>query len=430
MSIQLTLFPEIEIKKYSNGVANKVDDEDRFIHNWYRFVLSFPPHIVREYLHKFNLSKGATVLDPFCGTGTTVLESKLNGLVGIGVEANPMAFFASKVKTNFDVNEDVLLHDSTRIAKTASQILANLPSGELKTLPEEQESLLLSESISPIPLHKTLVLLEVIRGSNSIYIDNQLLALATSTVKHSSNLHFGPEVGVSRKKKTDSDVINTWLETVKQMVWDLKKIKENKYLSSHIFNADSRDFGKCLESNSIDAVFTSPPYPNEKDYTRTTRLESVLLGFITNRESLKCLKKNLLRSNSRNVYKGDDDDKYILHHPEIMRIANEIENRRISLNKTSGFERLYHKVTKLYFGGIARHLESLKPYLKNGALLGYVVGDQASYLQVYIPTGKIVADIANDIGYEIISIDLFRTRFATATKRDMREEVVILKWRG
>lgn len=430
MAIQLTLFPEIETKKYSNGVANKVNDEDRFIHNWYRFVLSFPPHVVREYLQKFNLSKGATVLDPFCGTGTTVLESKLNGLEGIGVEANPMAFFASKVKTNFDVDEDVLLHDSTKIAKTASQILVNLPSGELKTLPAEQESLLLSESISPIPLHKTLVLLEVIRDSHSIYIDNQLLALATTTVKHSSNLHFGPEVGVSRKKKTDSDVIITWLETVKQMVWDLKKIKENKYLPSRIFNADSRDLAKCLERNSVDAVFTSPPYPNEKDYTRTTRLESVLLGFITSRENLRCLKKNLLRSNSRNVYKGDDDDKYILHHPEIMKIADEIENRRISLNKTSGFERLYHKVTKLYFGGIARHLDGLKPYLRNGALLGYVVGDQASYLQVYIPTGKIVADIANDLGYETISIDLFRTRFATATKRDMREEVVVLKWRG
>lgn len=430
MAIQLTLFPDIEIKKYSNGVANKVDEEDRFVHNWYRFVLSFPPHVVREYLQKFNLSKGATVLDPFCGTGTTVLESKLNGLEGIGVEANPMAFFASKVKTNFDVDEDVLLHDSTKIAKTASQILADLPSGELKTLPEEQESLLLSESISPIPLHKTLVLLEAIRHSNSIYIDNQLLALATSTVKHSSNLHFGPEVGVSRKKKADSDVIGTWLETVKQMVWDLKKIKENKYLPSHIFNADSRDLAKCFERNSIDAVFTSPPYPNEKDYTRTTRLESVLLGFITSRENLRCLKKNLLRSNSRNVYKGDDDDKYIVHHPEIMKIADEIENRRISLNKTSGFERLYHKVTKLYFGGIARHLEALKPYLRNGALLGYVVGDQASYLQVYIPTGKIVADIANDLGYKTIGIDLFRTRFATATKRDMREEVVILKWRA
>jgi hypothetical protein len=351
-------------------------------------------------------------------------------MVGIGVEANPMAYFASKVKNDFEIDEDTLLRDSQKIAKSTLSAINSMPTGELKSLPEEQAALLLSESISPIPLHKTLLLLNEIKQVNSLYIENQLLALATSTVKHSSNLRFGPEVGVSGTKKTDCDVINCWLETVKQMVWDLKKIKENSYLPATIFNGDSRDLAKHLKHNSINAVFTSPPYPNEKDYTRTTRLESVLLGFMTSREQLKSLKKTLLRSNSRNVYKGDDDDKFILHHPEIIRIANEIEQRRITLNKTSGFEKLYHKVTKLYFGGMARHLESLKPFLKKNALLGYVVGDQASYLQVYIPTGKIVADIASDIGYEVVGIDLFRTRFATATKKDMREEVVILKWRG
>ena len=98
------------------------------------------------------------------------------------------------------------------------------------------------------------------------------------------------------------------------------------------------------------------------------------------------------------------------------------------MGKTSGFEKTYHKVTKLYFGGIARHLESLKPKLKKGAKLGYVVGDQASYLQVYIPTGKIIANIAERLGYKIIGIDHFRTRYATSTKREMNEEVVLLKW--
>ena len=65
----------------------------------------------------------------------------------------------------------------------------------------------------------------------------------------------------------------------------------------------------------MDAVITSPPYPNEKDYTRTTRLESVLLGFLTDRASLRRMKEGLLRSNTRNVYKDDDDDRWIADHP-------------------------------------------------------------------------------------------------------------------
>ena len=111
-------------------------------------------------------------------------------------------------------------------------------------------------------------------------------------------------------------------------------------------------------------------------------------------------------------------------------IAREIERRRIALNKTSGFERQYHRVTRLYFGGMKRHLDDLKKILNPGAKLAYVVGDQASYLQVLIPTGELLADIAVELGYKVLGIDLFRTRLATATRQQLREEVVLLEWQG
>lgn len=130
------------------------------------------------------------------------------------------------------------------------------------------------------------------------------------------------------------------------------------------------------------------------------------------------------------MYKGDDDDEWVSSHPEINRLAEAIENRRIELNKTSGFERLYATVTKLYFGGMARHLENLKQALRPGARLAYVVGDQASYLRIMIRTGHILADIASSLGYEVVNIDLFRTRLSTGTKEQLREEVVLLRWPG
>jgi hypothetical protein len=57
-----------------------------------------------------------------------------------------------------------------------------------------------------------------------------------------------------------------------------------------------------------------------------------------------------------------------------------------------------------------------------------VVGDQASYLRVMIRTGQLLGDIAQALGYELLRIDLFRTRFATATREQLREEVVVLRW--
>ena len=56
-----------------NG-ENKVKEKDMPVHDWYRFVLSFPPHLVQEYIEKFSISQNDVVLDPFCGTGTTNVE--------------------------------------------------------------------------------------------------------------------------------------------------------------------------------------------------------------------------------------------------------------------------------------------------------------------------------------------------------------------
>ncbi len=289
---------------------------------------------------------------------------------------------------------------------------------------------MLTDSISPLPLHKALVLRDVIDDYGAPATTAHLrLALAKTLVFAVSNLHFGPEVGVRRTKLPDAPVVERWLDAVKRMADDLRTVRSDSPPVT-VHHADARQAAHLVEPTSIDAVFTSPPYPNEKDYTRTTRLESVVLGFIHNKAELRAMKKGLLRSNTRNVYKQDADDAWVAGHDEIQAIATEIERRRVALGKTSGFERLYGRVTKLYFGGMARHLADLRPLLKPGAYLGYVVGDQASYLQVLIQTGRLLGEIAASLGYEVVGLDLFRTRLATATKQQMREEVVVLRWPG
>lgn len=429
---QQLLFPPAKrvVAAKKNSLANKLDQNDRAFHDWYRFVLSFPPHLVRDYLDRFSLSSGQTLLDPFCGTGTTLVEAKKRGINSIGIEANPVAHFASSVKVNWLANADKLLEHAKIIAENTERNISKYNRKFLRRLPEETEKLLLKESISPIPLHKSLILLDEIRAfCEEPFFQYEMLALSKALVFSISNLHFGPEVGVRRIKKQDASVVDDWMEEIRTIASDIKN-QPPSMAASVVYNADAREMTTVLKPKSIDAVFTSPPYPNEKDYTRTTRLESVILGYLSNKNDLRNLKKGLLRSNTRNVYKGDVDDTWVSHNEEIQSIAKEIETRRIALNKTSGFEKLYGRVTKLYFGGMARHFADLRQFLKPGAYLGYVVGDQASYLQVMIKTGEILADIAESFGYEVISIDLFRTRFATATKKDMREEVVVLRWPG
>jgi hypothetical protein len=354
-----------------------------------------------------------------------------------------MAHFASLVKTDWAADPDALIADAQQVAGAATAALSSdgiddllsLLAGtaqpeKMRTLPAESEKLLLKGSISPLPLHKTLVLRDCIRNhGDDRYQAHELLALASALTTSIGNLHFGPEVGVTLPKP-DAPVIAPWLERVRAMAEDLRGVQGEQHPPAALHYADSRRASEVVQPRSISAVITSPPYPNEKDYTRITRLESVILELIRNRAELRALKRQLIRSNTRNVYKGDDDDRHVARHPQIQRLAKQIEERRVALAKTSGFERLYHSVAKLYFGGMKRHLQDLCDCLRPGAQLAYVVGDQASYLQVMIRTGQLLADIAESLGYEVVDLDLFRTRLATATKQQLREEVLLLRWPG
>lgn len=364
------------------------------------------------------------------------------GIGAIGIEAHPFSHFAASVKTHWGIDPDQLLAEAREIAYSALSLLKlqgieddqvlPIHSSKLKLrkLSAEAQGLILSNSISPLPLHKTLILLDCLKSHEGRpYYRHALLALANALVFRISNLHFGPEVGV-KNPKIDVPVVSNWLIGVEKMAEDLRTVQGKNFQDVKIYLADARETAKIVAPNSVDGVITSPPYPNEKDYTRTTRLESVLLGFVRSKSELQELKKKLIRSNTRNVYKDDDDDRWISEHQEIQKIAGAIEKRRIELNKDSGFERMYARVTKLYFGGMARHLSDLKKALRPGAQLAYVVGDQASYLRVKIQTGQLLADIAKALGYEVVRIDLFRTRLSTATKEQLREEVVILQWKG
>ena len=101
----------------ASSTINDLRLEDQAAHDWYRFVLSFPPHLVQTYLQRFDLCENKVVLDPFCGTGTTLVESKKLSVGSVGIEANPLAHFASVVKTDWHPDPQGLLDHARHIAQ-------------------------------------------------------------------------------------------------------------------------------------------------------------------------------------------------------------------------------------------------------------------------------------------------------------------------
>lgn len=115
-------------------VKNRVRAEDAAVHNWYRFVLGYPPHLVREYLESLEADPLVDwVFDPFCGTGTTPVEARLQGFPAIGLEANPVVLLATRVKLAWDIDLDQVGVRLDEILPLATACLRNV---DLTPIPE------------------------------------------------------------------------------------------------------------------------------------------------------------------------------------------------------------------------------------------------------------------------------------------------------
>jgi hypothetical protein len=442
--------------KYQSGI-NVIQKADMPIHDWYRFVLSYPPHLVRQYIERFGIRQRDLLCDPFCGTGTTLVEAKKCGIPSVGCDAHPFAVLVSRTKTTWSLDVDLISSLLRRILTESEEqmIRHGLPPLSFYTLlvretdtgrrngyrlSEEEEKLLPTGFLSERPLVRLLILRdhieEVTEGHPQEVRDLFLLAMAYVIANGAGNFAFGPEI-YRTKPKSDYDVLEHFGSHVGSMMLEMERaqIGGTDRVSAQVFLDDARRLD--LIPSGVTGVITSPPYPNEKDYTRTTRVESILLRLLKNREELRDVKESLLRSNTRNVFVSDDDGDEVAEFKTIQSICQKIERRRAELGKTSGFEKLYHKVVGHYFGGMRRHFRALRPKLKSKARLAYVLGDQLSFLMVPIATARLLGEVAEAEGFKTIGRELWRERIGTKVRNAetkmrsirVREEVLILEKR-
>jgi hypothetical protein len=263
--------------------------------------------------------------------------------------------------------------------------------------------------------------------AGSEYKDALLLAAMNELVHTASNVRFGPELYCSTKRER-VDVLKYFRAHVAQMAEDLKVARTPRASSTHVALGDSRRLSRSwlhAPRGGFDAVVCSPPYPAEHDYTRNARLELAFLEHVTDLDSLRQIKKTMVRSHTKGIYLSDTDSEVVDGNLRIVRLAHRIETKARA--KTYGFARLYGKVTKEYFGGMKRHLSTLQPLLKKGARCAYIVGDQASYFRTRIPTAEILADIAAEVGFTVEDIRVWRRRRATSTHRLLAENVLLFR---
>jgi hypothetical protein len=154
-------------------------------------------------------------------------------------------------------------------------------------------------------------------------------------------------------------------------------------------------------------------------------LELSFLNFVWNRASLRQVKKQMIRSHTKGIYEEDNDSEEVCAFASIKRLAARID-RKAKL-KEYGFARLYSTVVREYFGGMSRHFKCIKKLLAPGGTAAYVVGDQASYFQVPVRTAKVLSEVAESQGLQVIEIREWRKRFSTTSGKYLSENILILR---
>ena len=403
------------------------------VHDWYRIIHGYSDHLVGTLLEEFEIRKGHRVLDAFCGAGTTLVECCKSNINCVGVDANPSSCFAARVKTNWSVRPSRLLALIPQVSDTYSKLLGRpevlkkdpiyryaVDSGMIR-----RGWIFWQRLIKAIAIKRAIDAL----GTPLAYKQALHLALMTEVVNTASNVRFGPELYCGAPR-TDIDLVTSFRRRAREMSRDLGIVRDMAHGTAEVFRGDARNLATMLSrkgSGRFDAVICSPPYPTEHDYTRNSRLELAFLEAVWDNRSLRRIKKSMIRSHTKGIYRGDSDAAVVSGHPQIERIAKHLDGK--AEGETHGFARLYSTVVREYFGGMKRHLDSLKHVLRPGALCAYVVGDQSSYLRVRIATAEILSSLADEAGYTTVEIRRWRTRWSTATKRAVPENILILKSR-
>ncbi len=414
------------------------------IHNWYYFVLGYTPEFPDYIIKRESISEEDTILDPFMGAGTTLVCCKLKGIPSAGIDANDYFVDASEAKINLGIDTNLLRAERDNLL---SEIYKRFESIAFETTEDKQLRLISGKSMMPVskydrenrppmlsdryistrPFVKAHIIKESIREQTKSQPVKELFNLAiAATLIPISNIKYGPGFGVT-VPRFDADVLSIFRAKIDRMIADLDNIpRDIRNTVSQVRLGDSRELSKYYAENTFNYIITSPPYPGDHEYTKHTRLELIFMEYAYDLHSIRRIKERMLRGSTTNIYKSDSDGKYVDAFSSVSKITKEIERRLKEDGATSGFEKLYTKLVREYFGGMYRVLSEALAVLKNNGKFILLVSDSHAFKMVHISTASILAEIGLKAGYRDYTIELWQDKISTSHKYHMRENILTL----
>tara|TARA_Y100000590_G_scaffold51531_1_gene54141 strand:- start:2986 stop:4221 length:1236 start_codon:yes stop_codon:yes gene_type:complete len=405
-----------KIKKNNQKIIQKnttfTNNRIKPIHSWYSYVEGFSWDFVQNKLNEFKIKKDQIVLDPFSGSGTTLVEASVSGVKSIGYEINPFLTFVSKTKTNFPFSaeklNDELLKLDQKIKKESTKMK--------KITPEDvglTDMFATDKIFSKKILPKVLTVRKYLSDIQEKKIRDFFTLSFCSMLVEISNYRRGPDLAMKKEPLDNAPVFERFLEKSSSMITDIEEMSIRGSGKTNIHNGDSRKLEK-LESELVDLVITSPPYLNGTNYFRNTKLELWFTKHLKKTEDLRKFREQAITGGINDAFRSKHIESTI---PEVQKIVSKIEKNQYDLRIPI--------MVSTYFEEINLCFENLFRVMKSGGKCFWVVGDSA-FSGIKIPTDVISENIAKEIGFKHERTDIVRERKSRSGLK-LHEAVIVLK---
>lgn len=247
-----------------------------FTHGFHPYPAKYTPQLVNKYFHTY-CKEGYKTLDPFCGSGTTIVEGVLNGMDSVGIDLNPIAYIVSKAKTNKYLTEDISLI-SHFISELKLEIGKNgffedIEHVEIPDFPNR------SHWFQDNICYELAYLKTKIQAIKNLNVKDLLICAFSKIIVKVSNQDSEIRYVAKNKNHPNGTVFTAFITTVLNY---LEVLRSNSYsinAKAQIFNGDTNIILKQIEDNSFNFIITSPPYINTFDYYLYHKLRMFWLDY-------------------------------------------------------------------------------------------------------------------------------------------------------
>ena len=404
------------------------------VHGLHEYKGKFNPQVVRGILNWFSLPKDAQIIDPFCGSGTAIVEAVFAGYHAYGWDLNPFAIYVTNAKLMALRSDPDFLHSLSkeilRLAKTTCQCPVI-----------KSQRLIYLQKWFP---SKTLQEIEAIRKAiKKIAGDNApIFLIVLSNLLRDYSLQEPSDLRIRRRitPLPTNPILKVYHTAISRMIASLRhthQIFPSLNLMTDAFLADGRNLDEIISKSPVsiaaDFAITSPPYATALPYIDTQRLSLIWLDLILPeniRSAEKCLigSREISDKELRLLHKTISNDNANLP-PTVVELCARLLNR---MSNVDGFRRqavpglLYR-----YYVDMKKTFATVLQVVKSGAYYVLIVGTNRTTISgvtEIIDTPTYLTEIAKSTGWNLVESVKLETykRYGLHYTNAIQDEVLLV----